>query len=90
MQIFVNTPKRLIPLASLSRGTIEQIYLCIRLAAARLLWRNEKMPLIFDDIFAFYDDERLRKTIALLESLDQQVIIFSCHTRENRFITSHS
>ena len=90
MRIFVNTPKRLIPLASLSRGTIEQIYLCIRLAAARLLWRNEKMPLIFDDIFAFYDDERLRKTIALLESLDQQVIIFSCHTRENRFITSHS
>ncbi len=90
MQIFVNTPNRLIPLTSLSRGTIEQIYLCVRLAAARLLWRKEKMPLIFDDIFAFYDDERLRKTIALLESLDQQVIIFSCHTRENRFLTSHS
>lgn len=90
MQIFVNTPKRLIPLASLSRGTIEQIYLCVRLAAAKLLWREEKMPLIFDDIFAFYDDERLRNTIALLESLDQQVIIFSCHTRENRFIASHS
>lgn len=90
MQIFVNTPKRLIPLGNLSRGTIEQIYLCIRLAAAKLLWSKEKMPLIFDDIFAFYDDDRLKKTIALLESLDHQVIIFSCHTRENRFITNHS
>ena len=89
MQIFVNTPAKLIPLSSLSRGTIEQIYLCVRLAAADLLWEQEKMPLIFDDMFAFYDDERLRQTIGLLESLDRQVIIFTCHTRENRFVASH-
>ena len=89
MQIFVNTPAKLIPLSNLSRGTIEQIYLCVRLAAADLLWDQEKMPLIFDDMFAFYDDERLRQTIGLLESLDRQVIIFTCHTRENRFVASH-
>lgn len=65
----------------LSRGTLEQIYFAVRMAAADLLLQ-EPMPLIFDDAFAFYDDKRLRSVIKWLSRQKKQVIIFSCHNRE--------
>lgn len=65
----------------LSRGTIEQIYLSVRLAAVQLLL-DEEMPLIFDDAFAFYDEKRLKSALKWLSGLKNQVIIFTCHKRE--------
>lgn len=83
MNVYVNTPDKLIPLESCSRGTIEQIYLCIRLAAAHILSTRDDMPIILDDVFAYYDNKRLAETLEILDRLKNQVILFTCHTRES-------
>ncbi len=58
----------------LSAGTMEQIYLAVRLSVARLLCRD-KMPLIIDDIFANYDEPRLINTLDCLKTIDTEQII---------------
>lgn len=58
----------------LSAGTVEQIYLAVRLSVARLLCRD-KMPLIVDDIFTNYDERRLINTLDCLKTIDTEQII---------------
>ena len=73
-----------IPMDVLSGGTIEQMYFALRLAVADLLI-DDKMPILLDDTFALYDDERIRT--ALKELIDlEQVIIFTCHKREEEIL----
>ena len=84
MRVYLTCDEQEVSLESVSRGTIEQVYLCVRVAAADLLWQNEKMPFIFDDVFAYYDDERLEAAMRMLKECGHQSIIFSCHTRENQ------
>lgn len=69
----------------LSSGTIDQIYLALRLAVADLLLGKDQAPLIFDDTFALYDDIRVK---AALESLSRrtQIILFTCHKREEALL----
>ena len=86
MKVRVYADEREIQLESVSRGTIEQIYLSIRVAAAKLLWQDEPMPFLFDDVFAYYDDERLAAAINMLKKCGHQVIIFSCHSREDSLL----
>ena len=68
----------------LSKGTIEQLYLAFRLSIIEDI-SNESMPIIFDEIFAYFDDNRLRETIKNLEenySKRHQIILFTCTKRE--------
>lgn len=65
----------------LSKGTVDQIYLALRLAMVQMLSRNgESIPMILDDPFANYDDERLSRTMALLVRIAQhnQILLFTC------------
>ena len=51
---------------------------------------TEQMPLIFDDSFALYDDERLRNALKwLVQSYGGQIIIFTCHHREAQMLTAN-
>lgn len=84
--ITLKTPDRTVPLDQLSRGTIEQVYLSVRLAAAKLLWEQKSMPVMLDDVFAFYDEMRLSSALSLLKNLDCQVLLFTCHKREQNII----
>ena len=45
---------------------------------------KEKLPLILDEAFAFYDDKRLENVLYFLleEYKERQVIIFTCSQRE--------
>lgn len=45
---------------------------------------NEKMPIILDEAFAYYDNERLKNILEYLseEYIQNQVIIFTCTKRE--------
>ena len=81
---FLNTRRKLIPLEQVSSGTADQIYLALRLAAARFIQNGtDSMPLIFDDSFVLYDDDRLRQALRWLsEAYKGQIIIFTCHRRE--------
>ncbi len=69
-----------------SDGTIDQLYFALRLAVAEEL--TPDAPLILDDAFVRFDDDRLKKALALLkeESAQRQVLIFTCQSRENRLI----
>jgi len=70
-----------LPLEKLSAGTIDQVYLSLRLAVADLLLGKEEMPLLLDDSFAFYDDSRLKAAISKISGREQ-VILLTCHKRE--------
>jgi uncharacterized protein YhaN len=65
----------------LSKGAIDQIYFALRLALVELLSEGgESLPMVLDDPFANYDDERLHASMRLLRDLAQwrQVLLFSC------------
>ena len=81
----------MVPVEQVSSGTMDQIYLALRLAAARLIQgERENMPLIFDDSFVLYDDERLKSALRWLSrSYDGQLIIFTCHQREAQMLTAN-
>ncbi|HIX63123.1 MAG TPA: AAA family ATPase, partial [Candidatus Mediterraneibacter colneyensis] len=64
-EIAVWDGSRRIPARALSRGTLEQIYFAVRMAAAEILL-EEPMPVILDDVFAFYDDKRLESVLKWL------------------------
>jgi DNA repair exonuclease SbcCD ATPase subunit len=74
----------------LSRATQDQIYLAARLTLLQLACEGRKPPLLLDDPFVNYDDERLAKTAELLNQLDtaHQIILFTCTNRYDRHATS--
>jgi uncharacterized protein YhaN len=75
-----------ISLEHVSKGTVEQVYLAIRLAAADCLSPSVCMPLLLDDTFAFYDDARTKNAIALLKDSGHQVVIMTCQGREKKLL----
>lgn len=88
LNVFLNTKTRLVPLENVSSGTMDQVYLALRLAAAKLLQGSGSgFPLIFDDSFTQYDDERLKTALEWLASAyGGQIIIFTCHRREAQML----
>ena len=90
LNVFMNTRTRLVPVEQVSSGTMDQIYLALRLAAARLIQpEGDYMPLIFDDSFVLYDEVRLRTALKWLKkAYPGQIIIFTCHQREAQMMTA--
>ncbi len=74
LHVMVKDEDSYVGIEYLSAGTIEQIYLAVRLSVARLLCRD-KMPLIIDDIFTAYDETRLVNTLDCLKTIDTEQII---------------
>ena len=72
-----------VPAERLSTGTIDQLYLSLRLAMLDQV-SNEKVPIILDEAFAYYDDNRLKNILNYLatEFEDRQIIILTCTNRE--------
>lgn len=69
----------------LSKGTVDQIYLAVRLAVCDLCLPDA--PLVLDEALAAFDDVRAKRALELLQDLAQQrqIVLFSCHTREKNF-----
>lgn len=67
----------------LSVGTIDQLYLALRLAIANEV-AKENLPIILDEAFAYYDEERLENILSYLNDnfKENQIIIFTCSNRE--------
>jgi len=72
-----------IPVSRLSIGTIDQMYLSLRLSALEEI-STETMPIILDEAFAYFDDERLSNILKYIKSnfSNNQIIIFTCSNRE--------
>ena len=72
----------------LSNGTIDQMYFAMRLAIADMVEGDARLPVILDDAFTQYDDDRLNNTIKFLleHSKLRQVILFTCREREMEIV----
>lgn len=82
LNISVNSKKTLVSASKLSKGTVEQVYMALRLAAADIIFQDDKKPILLDDAFAMYDNKRMGNTLKFMSENMEQVILFSCHTRE--------
>ena len=91
LNVFLNTKRKLVPIEQVSSGTMDQVYLALRLAAAKLLQGDgEPFPLIFDDSFTQYDEERLRTALKwMAKAYGGQMLIFTCHKRESQILQTH-
>ena len=69
-----------------SDGTVDQLYLAVRLAVAREL--TPGAPLVLDDALVRFDDRRLRAALEVLqeEATNKQVILFTCQDREQNML----
>ena len=69
----------------LSKGTVDQIYLAVRLAVCDLCLPDA--PLVLDEALAAFDDVRAKRALELLQELSaqRQILLFSCHHREKLF-----
>lgn len=65
-----------------SKGTLNQVYLSLRLSLVDHLDEGtSKLPICFDELLIEWDEERLNETVKILRklSLERQVILFTCH-----------
>ena len=70
----------------LSQGTLDQLYLCARLGIVRQVTAPAAPPLLFDDPFVTFDDDRAERAVALLKDIarDLQVILLTCSDRYDK------
>ena len=71
------------PANRLSVGTIDQLYLALRLSMTDEL-SDEKVPIMLDETFTYFDDERLANILKFLDKnfKNRQILIFTCSLRE--------
>jgi uncharacterized protein YhaN len=76
-----------IPANRLSIGTIDELYLSLRFSMLDEI-SEEKMPVILDEAFAYFDDERLENILKYLTQKykQHQLIIFTCTNREKNIL----
>ena len=76
-----------IPVSRLSVGTIDQMYLSLRLSAINEI-ATETMPIILDEVFAYFDDQRLENILKYLDTnfRENQIILFTCSKREKEIL----
>ena len=67
-----------------SDGTVDQLYLALRLAVAEEL--TPEAPLVLDDAMVRFDDARLATALNILTEMaeNKQVILFTCQSREKK------
>ncbi len=85
LDISVFAPERggWVRLDDLSQGTLDLGYLAARLGLVRLVTQDRRPPLVFDDPFVTFDDQRADNAVAMLRDLaaDFQVIYLTTSSR---------
>lgn len=72
-----------VPVDCLSIGTMDEMYLSLRLSMLSEI-SQENLPIMFDETFAYFDNNRLKNVMCYLQdkNYDNQIIIFTCTNRE--------
>lgn len=73
----------IVPEENLSRGTIDQFYLMVRFAFAKILSKSKRSFMVLDDPFHNFDEDRKMRAKKLLQDLTEefQVVLFT-HSKE--------
>lgn len=71
----------------LSIGTIDQLYLALRLSTIQEI-SKEEMPIMLDEAFTYFDDNRLENILKYLNKkyVNRQIFIFTCANREKQIL----
>lgn len=85
--IVENSVGEIIPVSKLSVGTIDQMYLGFRFGMAE---KMGDIPIVLDESFAFYDNDRLENLVKTLSKLKKQVIILTCSNREKDILDKNN
>lgn len=93
LSIMLSDPKNeiIVPASILSSGTLDQMYLALRIAISETVLKiNESLPFIMDEPFSQYDDERTDNAMKCIYNISkkQQVIFFTCKQKEVEQISS--
>ena len=75
---------------ALSQGTVDQLYLAVRLAVCELaLPQEDPAPLVLDDALVHFDDARCALALEVLRELAKarQILLFTCHGREGTLLS---
>ena len=85
--IIENNRGEYVEAVKLSTGTIDQLYLALRLSMIDEL-SKENLPIILDESFAYSDNNRLKNILQYLTSdlNNHQTIIFTCTDREQKML----
>jgi uncharacterized protein YhaN len=78
----VEQGREIMPILNLSQGTLEQLYLALRLGYIKNYAENHhKYPLVFDDVFVNFDPDRTRHALQTLIDLasEYQIFFMTCH-----------
>ena len=85
LDIRVHAPERgdWVDVTSLSQGTLDLVYLVARIGLVRLVTGDRRPPLILDDPFVTFDDDRATRALDLLRDIarDFQVIYLTTSDR---------
>lgn len=89
--IVENEQGQYVPAGKLSVGTIEQLYLSLRLSMINKL-SSESLPIILDEAFAYFDDERLENFLVSMSKNNEnsQILIFTCTNREEKILQKNA
>lgn len=82
MNLVVTTAKRRIYPWQLSKGTMEQMYLALRMGAGGFFTKEESMPIVLDEVFSSFDEKRLEGALQWLGKQNGQIFLFTCQKRE--------
>ncbi|MCQ2354831.1 MAG: AAA family ATPase [Clostridia bacterium] len=83
-------------LSSMSGGTKDAAYFALRTALLDLFYQNDTPPLMLDEVFSQFDDNRTAALLSKLVEMSaeredgsrQQCLIFTCHTREATMLSA--
>ena len=91
LQLAAQEEATLRPAKLRSDGTLDQTYLALRLAVAKALL-PEGTPLILDEAFVRFDDQRLKAALDLLQdqAKSRQILLLSCQSREKELLNPAS
>lgn len=79
-----------VELEKLSLGTIEQVNFALRMSILQEL-TNEKIPILLDETFVFYDEDRLKNVLEYITKFEgKQIILFTCSNREKNILDQHN
>jgi uncharacterized protein YhaN len=66
----------------ISQGTKDLFYLSLRRALSLWISKNKSLPIVYDEPFAHFDDERLVRVLEFLSKNEGQSILLTCQKRE--------
>jgi uncharacterized protein YhaN len=73
-----------VPVEGMSEGTVDQLFLALRLAAVEeAVDAGSRLPFLADDLFINYDDDRSAAGLQVLAELSRktQILFFTHHRR---------